>query len=540
MSADVSVARSLADGHIRNAALHWLWCAVLLIVAVHALTLRSASSWAGTGSDLGISIVHGLNLLEGRNFFDTSGYTTPALEAGAAPRTYPAVYSLLQASLFRLAGFENFFLASKRLQIAALFCMLSFFALFVRRRDGPWLALLSLAAFGLSPFLFEFKELIRPELYFGAILYGLFCYVDRVDGRTAPTANRSGRRLPPILMALCFYGLIAVRSIGIVMLPAVVLYDLVTRRRIRAATLVAVVGALTLYFLQGRLLGGAAETSYAAEFATTPSDIVTRALINAKAYYYVLISFFSFADEGTDGTSVVLLLVTLASFIVGLVASLRRSIGLHDMFFAGYFVVLLLHETVSAWARYMLLAMPMLFYYALLGLQLIGNRLPTAVRGVQMLLYGLLLLAAYGSVYSRALILGPIETGPTEANFLAMSRSLSALTPDGSVIAAREPLWVRLASGRTVAQSPLGDCCSDPTSKMKVRRYLAASDADFILLKATPRHQVGYYGFNRWSSEDSPGFRAWVLSDRQSFTELARRGVYRLYRLNATGAGGAK
>jgi hypothetical protein len=114
-------------------------------------------------------------------------------------------------------------------------------------------------------------------------------------------------------------------------------------------------------------------------------------------------------------------------------------------------------------------------------------------------------------------------------DYAAIAQDIRVLTPQTAVIAAAEPQWAYLATGRRSAESPKGACCRTEAQLISAYNYLTDARVAYVLLKTTPRNQVGFYGLNFWDTEDEPAFRSWVMGDQSRFVRVAQRGVFSLY-----------
>src|SRR5689334_21022175 len=65
-------------------------------------TLRAGQEW---GDDFGLYVAHARNIVEGRPYDDT-GYIYNPQNAVVSPRSYPPVFPLLLAPVYRLRGLD--------------------------------------------------------------------------------------------------------------------------------------------------------------------------------------------------------------------------------------------------------------------------------------------------------------------------------------------------------------------------------------------------------------------------------------------------
>ncbi|MEX2648515.1 MAG: hypothetical protein WD673_05825 [Alphaproteobacteria bacterium] len=507
---------------------------VLVLVAFHAVTLRNGALWGGSGVDLGKSIVHGLNIIEGRNFFDTSAYVNAGTLAHQQPRTYPVLYSLLQGALFAWTELDHYFVVAKLVLIAFLGIVLFFLARWALERDGPLVAGLTVALFGLLPALFEFKEQVRSEFPFMAGIYFLLWRLDRDDETARERSSRAAFVTEALVIGVVLYGLVAVRSVGVVVLAALPLRSILNRRLPRLATIAAIGIAAALYLAQSFFVGGVPEQRYAGEFASSAPEATATILTNLNSYRWALETFLMFPPGSADRVSLVVAALTFALALAGYVGSLvrglrARRLGLAEIVVPAYFAVVLLHNTGSAWERYLLPIMPLFFFYALHGLRALADRIVKRHTKFAVVAFGAAILVMYASVYATSVSFSTFATGPLDPRVQRIHAAIAAMTDPDEVIVSREYVWTHLLTGRVGAAMPSWGCCEGESGDTGVRDYLRDSGANYLLANEAPRTRIG---LNYWDSEDFPPFRDWLARNPKPFTEIAREDSFVLYRID--------
>src|SRR5205807_2290589 len=114
---------------------------------------------------------------------------------------------------------------------------LIFVYLLARIRLSFPLSVLVLIATGLSPYFFVFKDYIFSEVLFLALLFATFVLAARLEG-----AAGTGE-LPPragVWLGLMIGSCAVTRTVGVVLLPALIIYDLLRFRRLRRANAIAI------------------------------------------------------------------------------------------------------------------------------------------------------------------------------------------------------------------------------------------------------------------------------------------------------------
>lgn len=238
----------------------------LLIASFYLLTIRRGHQW---GDDFALYIHHAENLALQQPYAAT-GYLYNKYEPTYTPRAYPPLFPVLLTPVYKVFG-RN--LEALKVE-TTLFFLLSLgltYWLFRRELTLPY-RLLLLAVAGMNPVLWASKDSITSDYPF---LF--FFLLAALVLREAPRDGRSWRWA--LLAGLVLYGCYGMRSIGLMFLPGVFLYEYLTYKRLTRFSLVAVLTCVGLIALQ-TLLFPTSESSYAAMFQLTVSGV----LANLKSY----------------------------------------------------------------------------------------------------------------------------------------------------------------------------------------------------------------------------------------------------------------
>lgn len=133
------------------------------------------------------------------------------------------MYPLTLTLPIALWGIDFDAIRRTQLILWAIFLVAVYFL--TRRRLTFVLSLLVVAAVGLSPYFFTFKEYIASEALFLALSFSTFILAARLEGHN-PDGNllaRSGAWLG-LMVALC----IATRTVGLILLPTLVIWSSTT------------------------------------------------------------------------------------------------------------------------------------------------------------------------------------------------------------------------------------------------------------------------------------------------------------------------
>ncbi|MEQ9639609.1 MAG: hypothetical protein RIM84_06240 [Alphaproteobacteria bacterium] len=501
-----------------------LLAAVVLLIS-HFFTLRSDISWSGSGADLALSLIHGGNLLAGDDYFDNSQYTSMQMLRGRQPHTYPVLYSTLQAWLYDVFGQGAFLVASKSLGLLFFAVGMMFMFFLFGRRDGYRVATLSLVLFGTAPFFFELKEQVRSDTYFVGFLYGLFWYRTRMEMRGPGEFFSRATHLDAVILGSILTLMILMRSVSLAVLPALVLLDLVQRRRLTWTTIEAIAGALLIYYVQSQIFGNV-EKGYAGGFHTEPQSLFAIVKLNLMQYIWNLRDFLSYGVEALDPISLAVFVVSLLMFAVGAVASNLKGPRLHDVFFLCYCGVLLVFATAASWSRYLIPLMPIFFYYVIFGIQTSVSWVAPRAAAYAMLAYVLVVGSMYVSIYATWINFGPFPSGPMAPDYVAIHDELERASPADAVVMSQTHEWTLVRSGRKSAEAPRR--LDGETWRQELVDYIDVADISYIIVRHADLMRTGFYAHERWDQTDLPELRAWV-EQTSDFVEISRHGPYRLY-----------
>lgn len=428
----------------------------------------------------------------------------------------------------------------KRVLVVFFALSLVGFALAFRRQlPGPAL-LAFVALLGFHPYLFAFKELVRAELPFLAFLAFWFASVEALDRRRAE--QRPAGALLPVACGALLYLAYATRSAAVVLVPALLVWDVWRWRRLRVTSLVALAVAALGYVVQKHALGSV-EGGYVAQ----AQDMFSPAILIENASQLVW-KFQKLCDPMVFDHALELpaALFVLALAVVGAGARLRR-LGVWDVFAAGYLAMIVLLPTHSAWLRYLIPLLPVLLLDVVAGAcRLAGWRPDDDPRAADApapprarLLLGMaplaLLFVAYGGAYA-SFDRGPLRTGLTDPDTVAAYAYVAANTAPDEIVVSSKNRTLTLVTGRPALPYP------------QLHAYGALSDAEMtahferigarlFLLKHSPAAEVGPYGMLEHSDrqflegwEDEDGFHPGYLARHpDEFEERYRNDDFVVY-----------
>jgi hypothetical protein len=404
---------------------------VVLAGVFHFGTLREGHHW---GDDFSQYILHARNLVVGRTYSDTGQIDNPDRPVG--PSVYPPVFPALLAGVYAVRGVD---LVAMKAVVAACF-LLMLVAVFLACRavlpPGLLLALVALLAF--NPYFWRFRDGVLSDIPFTAFAYLALAMMDRLA--RAPAASPPGLALALGTGAVGYlaYG---TRSIGIVLLPVLVLNDLRRQRRVAPLTWIAGGTLVAAVVMQRVLLP--VDVNYLGMYRLDVPRLAAQALDYVRALGVL------WEDGLSPLVTGALLVVASGLAVVGFVLRMARGPGAGELFVLCYLPPVVLFPALQG-ARYLIPVLPLYLAYALLGLQRCLGLLPYRARVAGLAALALTVALNYGAAHARA-DLGPLPDGvgtPESRAFFAFVREG---TPADAVFVCRKPRALALFGDRAAS-----------------------------------------------------------------------------------------
>jgi hypothetical protein len=426
-----------------------------LVAVLHLATVRDGHVW---GDDFAQYVRHGLNIADLHDYADT-GYIYNPSRPSYGPRTYPPVYPLLLAPIVKAAGIN---LVLLKVELVVLFtAAVAVWLVLAWHVLPPGLALASGAMVGFSPLLWAFLDNVLSEIPFMLFTYAALA-----------VAVRPARRIAVGLgLGVLTYLAYGSRSIGIVLVLALVITEVLVVRRVRRAIFVALVVTLLLGLVQAWQLHG--DLSYADQLPFTPTRLAHNALQNARFYAGAQTAFW---DNGVyDWIPDAVALATLFLAGIGLVERSRRGPGVLEVFFALYVIALMVWPSPDA--RFLIPIFPLYVLYFLVGMRALQRRVNRRVAAA----LSAALLTVIAVSYGARLMTSP-RPDPLEGVLAPEATELFAFVRDNTspadVFVFRRARALSLYTNRPAATY---DPAADPDRQLAFfgtiqARYLVVSD----------------------------------------------------------------
>jgi len=403
---------------------------ILLIGVAHVWRMREGHAWGG---DFSLYILHAKNLALGVPYAETGYIYNPDCPA-VGPPTYPPICPLLLAPVYKTFGLN--LAAMKGLMIGSFLLFLTLLSLRFRR-ELPFAPLLALVAIvGMNHYFLEQADVVGSDMPFLALLYLGILLVKRAGEVPLGTWRRPAYF---VLIGVVTYLAFGTRTLGALLIPAMLLGELLRLRRIPWSVLLGTAVFAGLAALQGLLVHS--DHHYLDQFGAGPAVLVHNA-------YWYLTRIAAFWHNGTiKAAALPIFAVATLLAVLGFVDRLRQRIGVCEIFTVLYLLVLLVWPSYQG-ERYLFPIFPLYVFYVLAGLQ---HGWLASRRGLRRAVVVLLLLAvpvSYGSFYTT-MEFGRRSEGIDKPESAALFDFIAAGTEPDDVVMFIKPRVMSLFAGRS-------------------------------------------------------------------------------------------
>jgi 4-amino-4-deoxy-L-arabinose transferase-like glycosyltransferase len=455
---------------------------VLAAAGFFFATIREGQAW---GDDFGLYILHARNIAEGVGYQKTGYVYNPSLPA-IGPITYPPIFPLMLAPVYKFFGLN--LTAMKILVILTFILSLPvIFMLFSKELPGPHLVAL-IAIFSFNPYFWEFKDNINSDLPFLPIVCLCLFLIHKAY---RPERVNERRTTDVLLISLTIYLAYGTRSVGLLLIPCLWLYDLLRFRRPTAFALKitclagAAIVAQNLFFHS--------DSNYLSPFGVEAGGYAERLqLILGSSLNNVVLYLRSLSDIWENGHSKILrvslfLLISGLAF-VGYLARIRDKITHYEIFPVLYLAAVIL-APVPAGTRYLFPIIPFYLFYAFRGAQAVSRR--QEVKSLVFIVMVLAVLATYVWRY-RKLDFGPIHEGIGKSETRQLFDYLKTNTGENDVFISRKPRAMALFTGRK------SSAAHQPADDRELWSYFLQINATYLVLGPEDLDQDYYKYFKRF------------------------------------------
>ncbi len=424
------------------------------------------------------------------------------------PRVYPPIFPLFLAPLYHVFGAN---LKPMHLLVLAFFIgSLAVVYLTFRNELGSFGALSAVAIIGFNPYFWELRDAILSDIPFLCL-----CYLALLMARKVISREESGEPflLYSILTGVAMYAACGTRSVGLVMIPAVLVWSLVRRVKIMKSVAIMTAVCAVLELVESATLHTL--QAYASQYAferhppATASGI-TR-YVATSAHYWMGALATLWANSYSHRLALAFSALTLLLALLGLAVHLSWTIEVYDVF-ALFYIPALLSWTQM---RYLIPLVPFYLFYSIRGVLWLMGRTP---RWCAVALPSALLAVVtitYGSDYCRQEPQEPLlSTASPQAE--QMFNFIRTQTTAGDVIGCMAPRTLSLYTGR---KSSMYDYTTGSTTA-ELTTYFCRTGITYIVVTADAKSAPGFYDF--------------VQSNRDSWSRVFENSMFQLYRVPQT------
>jgi 4-amino-4-deoxy-L-arabinose transferase-like glycosyltransferase len=415
------------------------------------LTIREGQQWG----DFSQYIQHAKNIVEGKSYGDTGYIFNPSVPC--ASNFYPPVFPLLLSPVYRLFGFN---LTIMKVGMIGLF-MASLVAIyFLFKPEAPFLyVILVIGLTGFNPFFWNFKETIVSDIPF--LLFSFMCLCTL----TVSYRSRDFRLSRAFLGALLLYLAFGTRTLGIILLFALIVYDMIQYRR-PSSFLLKIIGIFAVFVaLQQFVFRGF--PNYSSEFFFSFKSMAR----NSMAYGRFLALFWHNGYSGVCTIALFLCLLGLA--MLGYVKKVREDLSISEIYVFVYGLALVIWPPHGE--RYLMPVIPLFLLYVFLGVDRIGDR-PVIKRGVFYVIVSAICLSYIGKYTTKDF--GCID-GVTNRECIEFFEHVRQEIDSTDIVIFNRPRDLFLYTGRKSAVFPL-----DKSREKDVFDYFESISADYIVVGA--------------------------------------------------------
>jgi 4-amino-4-deoxy-L-arabinose transferase-like glycosyltransferase len=405
---------------------------IVLLGGIHLATLREGHEW---GDDFSLYVAHARNLVEGRAYTDT-GYVYNPHNSIVSPRSYPPLFPLLLAPVYSTFGMD--LTAMKAFVIVLFMLLLGVLAVVAGERLPLPYVLGFLVLFALNPYVWQHKDRLLSETPFMLFAFLALFLADKALERQGP---RSRCLAWGLLAGLVAYLACATRTVGVVLVPSILVVQFLRWRRLGLASLAITAACAVGVVTQSLLLGHNGNASYLDQLVFDPLRFARIAVSLVKGIG-------GFFENGYSQVAGVFLYGGLALLAVsGYVARLRDRPTVHEAFAVLYLLLLVIWPAAESDPRFLLPILPFFLLFVAEGVQ----RLRATPLGRLQTSFALGLAAAvlvsYAGWYSR-LDLGPVRDGVTTPESVALFDWIRTRTEGEDVFLFQKPRALALYTGR--------------------------------------------------------------------------------------------
>jgi 4-amino-4-deoxy-L-arabinose transferase-like glycosyltransferase len=404
---------------------------ILALGSAHLATLRDGQDW---GDDFGLYVAHARNIAEGRPYDDT-GYIYNPQNAIVSPRSYPPVFPLMLAPVYRLRGLD--LTAMKEFGVLLFMATLGVLAVIFRKHLPFPYTLACLVMFAVNPYVWQYKDRLLSEIPFMFLAYLALLLTEKA---TEADGSRVRALVWGLAAGLTAYLAFGTRTVGVLLIPSVLGVELLRRRRLGLASLAILAAFAAGVGVQKYLLPSNGSASYLDQLVFDPLRFARIGLSLVKGMGM-------FLENGYSRMGCAVLygcLLLLAG--TGYAARFRKGPTVYELFSAFNFLLLTAWPPAESNPRFLLPLLPLFFLYIGEGLSLLHQRFPRPANALAVLA-ALSVLVSNVGLYTR-LDFGPVRDGVSTPESLALFNWIRTRTDAEDAFLFQKPKAIALYTRR--------------------------------------------------------------------------------------------
>jgi hypothetical protein len=408
--------------------------AILVLVCAigiyYLATIRAGHGWA---DDFSLYLLHAKNMVEGKTYAD-SGYIYNPAYPSLSPIVYPPILPLILAPVYALWGLN---LAAMKATISIIFLLFLLLLPLFFREYLPFSYLLALVAIiGFSPYFWDFKDEIRADIPFLFFSYLTLFFINAAQQSEMPKQEQLWRGLLVGSLAYLAYG---TRTLGVVLVLCLLVWELIRLRRVRPFAVVAFFQFGVLAILQAWLIPS---SGYFDQFELNLEYM----FLNTLSYLFALAALW---DNGyLVPLQTVLFIVAISLAIIGYWERVKTRMSIFELF-ALLYVGLLIVWPVYQGLRFLIPFIPLYIVYVLVGINQIGLVQPRVEKVVVRVMLATIMLS-YAAHYTTVNY-GILPDGVATEDAVGLFNYVQTNTEDDAVFIFRRPRALALFTNRSAA-----------------------------------------------------------------------------------------
>jgi hypothetical protein len=433
----------------------------LTILAVVIFYLASLTrGHAFIGDDFAAYVMHAENIAVGRAYSDIRYVPNPTAVGFAPAQGYPPVYPLLLAPAYKIWGLD--LLPMKVVTVVCFGISLAALVLLFSSVLSAWALSALVAITGFNIVFWSQHDYLLSESAYLMFSFGTLLAAQKIYSDLEPNEWRLRSAL---ILSLLLYATYGTRTVGVVLLPALVLADLCKFRRPSRFLIVVVTFSVGLILLQNTLL--LSPKAYLnAEHISAPM-IREHVVFYGKTLSYVWRNGFSKLLQ----IFMALAFTTLASMALGRNFWTTKSIV--GFYLLGYAAVLTVWTTEIG-MRGLIPMLPLYFAFGIEGLAAFGKRFnpptPRSLIALSLALIGVAYLGAYHWKTQQP-HLGDVQDPEAQQLFSYLRNN----TRPGDLLVFQKPRTLALFTNRSTTMLAPGEPAAAAQS------FFAAVNAKFLV-----------------------------------------------------------